>query len=448
MLDESVYQVKSLKDLKGLHRRMKLGVKAGAFDAEVGRRLKQQQKKAKLSGFRPGKAPLPVIERTYGAGIRSDAAMELVRQASLGALDKKGLELATQMQVTDLVPPAAGKDLAATVEFEVYPTFKLAPLKKIELQKQVAEITEEDLQQLLESWQQQSVTYDAREADDPSQAQSQDGDRLQLRMQLRALAESQPEEEPKAQEIYALVGGGRFPSELEEVLPGLCVGDERQVRVQPPAQEGEGAPPAPMEYSFQVLQVEKPYVPSLQEMAASLESEDGKSGIELLKERATDYLRQQSETLTANKLQQAALQGLAEANAKVPLPEGLVANETDMLTQSTCERYNLEPDSLPEAAVKDIAEQARSRVHLSILLRQMTKEHELQPADSDMQELIAADASRYGDQAEGFHKWALGNRDYLRQVQARAIERAAVTAIVAQGKITEQALSLEELQGN
>ena len=444
MLDESVYQVKSLKDLKGLHRQMKLGVQAGTFDAEVSKRLKQQQKKAKLSGFRPGKAPLPVIERTYGAGIRSDAALELVRQASLGALDKKGLELATQMQVTDLVPPAAGKDLAATVEFEVYPTFKLSPLKKIELQKQVAEITEDDLQQLLESWQQQAVTYDAREEGAPSQ----DGDRLQLRMQLSPLAQSQLEEEPKAQEIYALVGGGHLPSELEEVLPGLCVGDERQVRVQPPAQEGEGAAPDPMDYSFQVLQVEKPYAPSLQEMAASLESEDGKSGVELLKERAKDYLRQQSEALTENKLQQAALQGLAEANAKVPLPEGLVANETDLLTQSTCERYNLEPDSLPEAAVKDIAEQAKSRVQLSILLRQMTKEHELQPADSDMQELIAADANRYGDQAEGFHKWALGNKDYLRQVGARAIERAAVAAIVAEGKITEQALSFEELQGS
>ena len=62
----------SVENLEGLERKIVLSLAWEEIRAEVANRLKKQQKKARIDGFRPGKAPLSMIEKIYGYSIQND----------------------------------------------------------------------------------------------------------------------------------------------------------------------------------------------------------------------------------------------------------------------------------------------------------------------------------------------------------------------------------------
>ena len=436
MAEEAIYTLEKLEEIGGLKRRMNLSIRAEALDAEVRRRLARQQKKAKLPGFRPGRAPMQLIERKYGGEARSDASMELVRQGCNSALAEQELELATQVQLTEWNDQGQGQDLQAIAEFEVYPVFELTPLEKLEVESPKAQVEDGDVDKLLEDWQRQGTTYDPGE-DEPRPAA--DGDRLKVKMQISSEASDQPQE----QEIYVLVGGERFPEAVEKAFVGAVLDEEYQVKVEPADGPDAGAP---TEYRFQVLEVAHPYVPSLEEMASTLEAEEGKSSVEVLKERARQSLDAQAQELSERQRRDAAFDALLEANISVPVPEGLIESERAALRESTATQLQMASDSFPDHLVDSIAEQAERRVRFSILLRGLVREHQLDVDEADVRALMESEASRYGERAEAFRNWAGSNADYQRQVRGRALEQSAVKLLLDKAKVTERAVPLAEMQ--
>ena len=62
----------TIEKLEGLERSLQLELPWADIEAAVQKRLQATQKRARVDGFRPGKAPLRMIESMYGAGIRDE----------------------------------------------------------------------------------------------------------------------------------------------------------------------------------------------------------------------------------------------------------------------------------------------------------------------------------------------------------------------------------------
>jgi FKBP-type peptidyl-prolyl cis-trans isomerase (trigger factor) len=71
----------SVESTEGLERRMKVEVPAERVESEIDKRLKDMGRRAKIKGFRPGKAPLKVVRQQYGAQVREDVVSEFVRSS-------------------------------------------------------------------------------------------------------------------------------------------------------------------------------------------------------------------------------------------------------------------------------------------------------------------------------------------------------------------------------
>ena len=108
----------SLSTVAGLERRMEVAVPAERVSAEIETRLKSVARTARLKGFRPGKAPLPVVRQQFGAQVQSEVVGDLLRESWSDAVTQQSLRPATDPRI-ELVSAEPGAELRYVASFEV-----------------------------------------------------------------------------------------------------------------------------------------------------------------------------------------------------------------------------------------------------------------------------------------------------------------------------------------
>src|ERR1700758_4523533 len=128
----------------GLERRLHVKIPAERVERELGQRLKQLAPPARTPGFRPGKAPLKVVQQQYGESARMDVIGELVRQTWPEAVAQAQVQPAGSPNF-EVTSEKAGEPLAYVATFDVFPEVKLDKLDEITVVKPVVEINDADV---------------------------------------------------------------------------------------------------------------------------------------------------------------------------------------------------------------------------------------------------------------------------------------------------------------
>src|ERR1700733_10735418 len=105
---------------KGLKREFNIKVAQKDVEQNFLARLEELGKTARLSGFRPGKIPLPVLKQRFGPGARSEVLDQTVSQATRKALQERNLRPATEPQI-ELVSFGENEDLEFKLAIEILP---------------------------------------------------------------------------------------------------------------------------------------------------------------------------------------------------------------------------------------------------------------------------------------------------------------------------------------
>src|SRR5262245_40474228 len=146
----------------GLERRIEVNIPHARVAGEVERRLRDLSRTAEIKGFRPGKVPLPVIKQQFGSQVHGDAVSDLIRQGYSDAVKQEKLRPVGNPSIEPIqVEP--GADLKFAAVLEVLPEVTVAPVEKLEIERPAADITEADVEAMLESMRKQRVTYAAVE---------------------------------------------------------------------------------------------------------------------------------------------------------------------------------------------------------------------------------------------------------------------------------------------
>jgi trigger factor len=165
----------------GLKRQLRVTVPAGELKARAETKLEDLKSKVRLNGFRPGKVPLAHVRQLYGRSVMAEVLEQTVGETSSKALaDRKerpafqpDIKLPEDQTAVERMIEGAS-DLEYTMSFEILPKIELADLKAIELEKEVAEPTEEDIQASLDRLLKANTSYEAK--DGPAA----NGDRLTI----------------------------------------------------------------------------------------------------------------------------------------------------------------------------------------------------------------------------------------------------------------------------
>ncbi len=198
-------------------------------EAETGRAVAKVQQRAKLPGFRPGKAPASIIRQHFAGDIRRQVLETLIPKYLHNRFEAEDLKVVGQPDITD-VHLEAGEPLRFKAEFEVIPQVELKDYKDLTVKYHDPEITDEDVNKRIEELRHQKAEF---VNEDPRPLQ--DGDFAVL-----ALESLSPVDPPVKQDEMTLeVGGADTLDDFSEHLRGVTPGETKEFDVRYPEDFGQ-----------------------------------------------------------------------------------------------------------------------------------------------------------------------------------------------------------------
>jgi trigger factor len=215
--------------VEGCRHALEISIPAGEVEGETVRVVTDIQKRAKLPGFRPGKAPAALIRKTFAGDVRQKVLESLVPRHLQQRLEAENLSLVGRPDVTD-VHFHDGEPLTFKATFEVEPTIELGAYTDIEVPYHDPVITDEDVEKRLGELREQKAQYVNV---DPRPAES--GDHAVLALESLSGIEGPP---IKQDEMVIELGGSDTLPGFTENLVGVTPGEEREFDVVYPEDYG------------------------------------------------------------------------------------------------------------------------------------------------------------------------------------------------------------------
>lgn len=422
----------SVENTSALERRMTIGVPAERIETEVNKRLQQTARRAKVPGFRPGKVPMSVIRQRYEAAARQEALGDLIQATFYEAVMEQKLNPAGQPSVEPKVFEK-GKDLEYVATFEVFPEFSVAGFESITVERQSAEVTDADVDNMLDILRKQNVRYEVAERE----AQNED----QLNIDFAGKIDGEAFAGGSATGTQLVLGSGRMIPGFEDGLVGAKAGEESVLNVTFPEDyqnldlAGKAA-----EFSVKVNSVSAPTLPELNdEFFAQFGIKEG--GLEGFRAEVRKNMERELRQAIKAKVKNQVMDGLLASNP-IEAPKALLANEVDRLRVQAVQQFggNIKPDQLPAELFE---EQAKRRVVLGLIVAEVVKQFELKPDDARVRELIQEMASAY-QEPEQVVSWYYKNDQQMNEVRSVVLEEQVVDTVLQKASVTDKAVSYEE----
>ena len=423
----------SVESIGKLERRMQVQVPAERVSEQIAARLKSISRTARLNGFRPGKAPLKVIRQQFGSQIHREVIGELLQSSYAEAVTQKQLTPAGSPRIE---PQSIdeGQDLKYVATFEVFPEVVLQPMESLEVDRVTAEVTESDIDAMIERLRKQQMKFSAVNRG------AANGDKVTI--DFEGAIDGVPFAGGKGENIALVLGEGRMLPELEQGLIGATPGEKRQVTVNfpPDYRAAELAGKAAI-FATEVKTVEEPVLPELdEEFFKAFGVTEG--GLPKLREDVAANMRRELEQALRNRNKAAVMEKLYTANP-IEVPNVLIEGQI----------RDMQVEAMRRAGTKDAAqapprepfiEPARRRVALGLLLNDVIRKENLVVDRARVNERLDEMVSAYGD-AGAMKRAYMQNAEAMRQVESLALEDQAVEWILEHAKAREVKSTFKQL---
>ena len=423
----------SVESTGKLERRMQVRVPAERVSREIDARLKNLSRTARLNGFRPGKAPLKVIRQQFGMQVHREVIGELLQSSFAEAVTENKLSPAGNPRI-EPQSMDQGQDLKYVATFEVFPEVSLQPFDTLELERVTAEVTDSDIDAMIERLRKQQMKYA------PVEREAASADKVTI--DFLGKIDGAEFAGGKAEDIGIVLGEGRMLPELEAGLIGARAGAQRDIAVNFPAdyRATELAGKQAI-FSTTIKKVEEPKLPELdEEFCTAFGVAEG--GVPKLREDVAANMRRELEQNLRNRNKTAVMEKIYQANP-IDIPNALLESQI----------RDLQMEAMRRAGAKDVSqappreplvEPARRRVALGLIFNDVIRRENLvldpQRANARLDEMVGA----YGDPA-ALKRAYQQNADAMRQVESLALEDQVVDWILAHAKVRETVSNFKEL---
>lgn len=425
----------SVETTSGLERQMTVTVPAERIDQDVNKMVMQQARTRRMDGFRPGKVPPKVIKRMFGDSIRYDVLNRVVQESFYKAVQQEELKPAGGPSI-DLKQDKEGEDLQFVATFEVYPEVELADFSAVEIEKQTAEIKDEDLDQMIETLRKQQASWVEVER------AAEEGDRVKI--DFEGFVDGEAFEGGKAEGHDLVLGSNSMIPGFESGLVGVKAGDELELNVTfPEDYNAENLKGKAATFKVKVQSVSASELPELNsEFFAKFGIEE--TELDGFRTEVRKNMERELKHALKTKLKDQVFSKLVELNA-IEVPSALVDEEIDNLRRQAVQQFGgpdskLDPEMLPKEMFTD---QAKRRVTVGLLVQEMIQANNIEVDDARVQETIAEMASTY-QEPEQVIEWYNGNEQILTQIKSMVLEDQVVDQLLASAKVTETEVSYEE----
>jgi trigger factor len=420
----------SVETLEGLQRKMTVQLPAEKVNEIVDNKLRTIAKQVRLDGFRPGKVPLKVVRQRFGDHARQEAYGELIQSTFYEAASGEKLNPAGEPSI-EVRDDDSG--FSYTAEFEVVPEVTLNDLSGATLERMTAEVSDADVDDMIEKLRKQRVTWNKVER------AAQDGD--QVTVSFIGKVDGEEFEGGSAQNVPIELGAGRMIEGFEQGLLGASAGDERTVHLSfPDDYQAAHLAGKPASFEITVNEVAEPVLPELdEEFAKAFGVEEG--GLEKLRADIRENMERELRQKLRSRNKEKVMDLLLENN-DFTVPRAMIDSEAQRLKEET--KQQMQGQSSVDLPLDIFREQAERRVKLGMLVAAIVDQQKIEVDEERVRSTVDDFAASYESPQE-LRDWYYADNERLNPVRNLVLEDQVVDWITSQVNVVDQQSSFQEM---
>ena len=428
----------SIETTSGLERRLTVGVPADRVDGAVAQRLQDASKNVRLPGFRPGKVPMRVMKQRFGEGVRQEVLGEVISQSFREAVEQENLRPAGQPRI-EARNFESGKDVEYVAIFEIFPVVELNEVNGFEVKRPVAEVTDEDVDNIIDVFRkQQGKQVEVERA-------AEEGDTVVI--DFLGTRDGEAFEGGSGEDFSLELGSKRMIPGFEEGIVGLAPGAETTLDLTfPEDYQQEDLQGVAVQFKITVKTVKTLELAPLDDkLFASYGVEEG--GEAVFREEVRKNMERELRNAVQNHVKQQVMDAVVAAHESMEVPSSLVAQEIDGMRKQMFQQFGGQaPEGmdlksiLPDDMFKT---QADRRVKLGLVLSEMIGKFDLQADSAKVRALIEDIASTYQEPEEVVN-WYYSENEQLASVESRVLEDQLVDTLLTSANIQDELCSYQD----
>ncbi|AKG06917.1 trigger factor [Moraxella bovoculi] len=414
-------------------------VPVGTIQGKVEGRIRSLAKTAKIDGFRKGKVPVSHIRAQYGAGIQQEVINDVIRDTVFEAMNEKKIRAVGVPNIDDMKLENDFLVYQATVE--TFPEVEVKGVSEIEVERQTASVSDEDVDVMIENLQKQRQTLETKDG------ALEDGD--EATFDFEGSIDGEKFEGGSAENYRLVIGSGQMIPGFEDGMKGMKAGEEKTIKVTfPEDYQAENLKGKEADFKINVKEVKSPKLPELNEEFFELFGVK-EGGLDKLKADVRKNMEREIKNAGRNQVKQAAFDALLEKN-EFDVPKAMLEQEInrqrEQMLQRFAQQFGANPntfgaDMLPNELFED---QALRAVRLGVLVSQIIDKEKIEVDQDRVTAFIAEAAENYEDPQEVIDYYT-NDKQQRAGIESVVLEDQVVDYLLAQGKVTDKEVKYQDL---
>lgn len=408
--------LKSLEDISATKKRLKIEVPAEAIESEIKKGLSDVQKRARIPGFRPGKAPMHIIEKRFGKDVEAEVLERMIPEFYIEALKEAKITPVSRPVVEGAFDFQRDKPFYITVSVEVRPNVENLNYEGITVKDVPVEVKDEEVDAVLNRLAEEKATYES--SDDAVKL----GDLVTIDYTIK-------DDSTAAKDVVLKVGSGPYPQEFFDGLVGKKRDEEFSIEANFPEDSQTPFAGKRLIFEVKIKEIKRRNLPAIDdEFAKDLGFED----LESLKAKVKENMVV-SKNKEADRAKQREILDKLIGLHDFEVPESLLNAQIEGFMSEI--RATGTDQRSDEEIREELRPYAEKSVKASILLELIGEKEGITISDEDVKEEILNMAQRYYISPENIMKYYMTKDGSLEGLKQTVLEKKVLNFLLNKAKI-------------
>ena len=437
-----------IEDIDSCKKKIKFDIAYKDYQAKVQSSYLALARQVKVPGFRPGKAPMSMLEKRFGPNVKKEVMTQLVSERLAEVIEEKGFRSVSPPKILE-VEAEEGTDISVSASVEIVPDFKINDYSKVEIPIEITRVTDEDVNQAI-NYQRERQGTKVQVLDRPVE------DKDFVKLDFNGTLNGKAFEGGKGSDHIVQIGSEYLLKDMGNQLIGMSVDEEKDIPVQIPENYSSNKSIAGKEVIFHVSLkgIQKNQLPELNDdFAKNIEPKDKFASLEDMKLQIRSQLEEHARGNAHREGKKIVAKKITEMNP-IEVPEGLVeeqikhmviqALKKEQQAKNQTESINEEEIHVTDSQNKEHRENAIQLLQQELVLDQLASNLNIKIDESELNAEVNNMVRMLGETNAHKMKKQWEQNGVLARLQSRIKRDKTLDAVMKEVQIKEEVVDRKE----
>ena len=437
-----------IEDIDSCKKKIKFDIAYKDYQAKVQSSYLALARQVKVPGFRPGKAPMSMLEKRFGPNVKKEVMTQLVSERLAEVIEEKGFRSVSPPKILE-VEAEEGTDISVSASVEIVPEFKIKDYSKVEIPIEITRVTDEDVNQAI-NYQRERQGTKVQVLDRPVE------DKDFVKLDFNGTLNGEAFEGGKGSDHIVQIGSEYLLKDMGNQLIGMSVDEEKDIPVQIPENYSSNKSIAGKEVIFHVSLkgIQKNQLPELNDdFAKNIEPKGKFASLEDMKLQIRSQLEEHARGDAHREAKKIVTKKITEMNP-IEVPEGLVeeqikhmvvqALKKEQQAKNQTESINEEEIHVTDSQNKEHRENAIQLLQQELVLDQLASNLNIKIDESELNAEVNNMVRMLGETNAHKMKKQWEQNGVLARLQSRIKRDKTLDAVMKKVQIKEEVVDRKE----